>query len=409
MEIFAAYSGTSEADVSKPTVFAIEAGSIFTPVEKLSPGRLLIEGTTIVGMGRPESVRIPAGAEIIDATPFIVTPGFIDPHIHGCGGVDVMECTAESLNAVCRILVRHGTTSFLPTTVSSPPDVLTRAVERLALAIPECHGGAVPLGIHLEGPFLNVAKRGTHKVANLSIVDIGLLERCVRLSRNTIRLLTIAPELEGADLLMTAAERVLGLTIAMGHSNATFSEAKTAVDRGVCYAVHTFNAMRAFSHRDPGIIGEVLADDRVFAEIIADGVHVDASVVRVFARAKGVRRVLLVTDATSATDMPDGRYTLGEDVVKVVNGICRDTDGHLAGSTLTQEVALRNFMEWTEWPLEDALPALTLNPATALKLKDKGILQEGADADVVILDKNFRVMKTFVAGRLVFDRSSSVG
>src|SRR5262249_49837717 len=153
----------------------------------------------------------------------------------------------------------------------------------------------------------------------------------------------------------------------------TFEEARAAAERGVRYAVHTFNAMRAFAHRDPGIVGEVLSDDRIFAEIIADGIHVNEAVVRVFARAKGSSRALLVTDATSATDMPDGSYSLGGGVVEVVNGICRDAEGRLAGSTLTQDIALRNFVNWTDWPLEDALQTLTLNPARALKLEKKGV------------------------------------
>src|SRR5207244_12767003 len=151
-------------------------------------------------------------------------------------------------------------------------------------------------------------------------------------------------------------------------------EARNGVDVGIGSAVHTFNAMRAFAHRDPGIIGAVLTDDRVFAEIIADGIHVDSSVVRLFARAKGRERVLLVTDAISATDMPDGAYILGTDTVNVVNGICRDAEGRLAGSTLTQEIALRNFAAWTSWPLEEAVLGLTLNPSRALKLERKGVL-----------------------------------
>jgi len=162
--------------------------------------------------------------------------------------------------------------------------------------------------------------------------------------------------------------------------------------------------MRAFSHRGSGIVGEVLADDRIFAEIIPDGVHVDPAVVRLFGRAKGKERVLLVSDAISATGMPDGRYILGGDTVEVVNGVCRDGEGRLAGSTLTQEIALRNFAEWTAWSIEDALLGLTLNPARALRLEKKGVLDAGADADVVLMDHSFRVMKTYVKGKLVFDR-----
>jgi N-acetylglucosamine-6-phosphate deacetylase len=403
MEIFAPCWDISEADVSRKAFVAIDAGSLYTPEKKFSPGRLLIEGKTISAVGVPESIRIPSGANQIDASKLLVTPGFIDPHIHGCGGVDVMQATYDSLNAVSRILVRHGTTSFLPTTVSSPPDVLTNTVEQLGAAMTKSFEGAEPLGIHLEGPFISAAKRGTHKAWHVLPPDLDAFEKWVRASGNTVRLLTIAPELNGIEPLEIMA-RHYGVTLAMGHSNATFDEAKAAADRGTCYAVHTFNAMRSLSHRDPGIVAEVLTDDRVFAEIIADGIHVDESVVRIFARAKGKSLVLLATDAISATDMPGGRYALGGETVEVIDGICRDAEGRLAGSTLTQEVALRNFAQWTGWPLEEALAGLTLNPARALKLQGKGVLEPGADADVVIMDDQSRIIKTLVGGRVVFER-----
>jgi N-acetylglucosamine-6-phosphate deacetylase len=403
MEIFATWWHTSEADVSRKGFVAIDAGCLYTPERKFSPGRLLIEGKTISAVGVPESIRIPPNTNQIDASKLLVTPGFLDPHIHGCGGVDVMQATYDSLNAVSRILVRHGTTSFLPTTVSSPPDVLTNTVEQLGAAMAKSFDGAEPLGIHLEGPFISEAKRGTHKASHVLAPDLDLFENWVRASGNTVRLLTIAPELNGTEPLEIMA-RHYDVTVAMGHSNATFDQARAAADRGICYAVHTFNAMRAFSHRDPGIVGEVLADDRVFAEIIADGIHVDEAVVRIFARAKGKPGVLLTTDAISATDMPDGRYSLGGETIEVIDGICRDAEGRLAGSTLTQEIAFRNFARWTEWPFEHALAGLTLNPARALKLHGKGVLEPGADADVVIMDEQFRIIKTLVAGRVVFER-----
>jgi N-acetylglucosamine-6-phosphate deacetylase len=392
--------------VSKRRFIAIDAGTILTPIQTYSPGRVLIDGAAIAEVGPRDSIRLPEAAERIDASHLVVTPGFIDPHIHGCGGADVMDGTHESLNAVSRIIARHGTTSFLPTTISSPPEVLAGAIEQLGSAIQKPFDGAQPLGIHLEGPFIHPAKRGAHKTSHVLAPDVTLFEKWMRASGNSVRLLTIAPELDGIQALLVMAKH-LGVTVAMGHSNATFDEARAAAERGVCYAVHTFNAMREFSHRSPGIAGEVLADDRIFGEIIADGVHVDQAVVRIFARAKGKTRVLLVTDAMSATDMPDGRYVLGTDTVEVVNGVCRDAEGRLAGSTLTQEIALRNFLEWTEWPLQDVLMTLTVNPARALKLERKGVLEPGADADLVVMDQKFRIMKTFVAGRLVFDRTSS--
>ena len=383
----------------------IDAGTLFTAGSRISPARLLIEGGTVAAVGDPGTIRVPAGSERIDASGLLVTPGFIDSHIHGCGGVDLMEGSYETLNAVSRILVRHGTTSFLPTTVSSPVNVLTSALERLGITLAKSFDGATPIGIHLEGPFISGAKRGTHQTSHILAPDLNAFEQWVRASGNSVRLMTVAPELNGIAALLTFASR-FGVTLAMGHSNATFEEARAAVERGVCYAVHTFNAMRAFSHRDPGIVGEVLSDDKVFAEIIADGIHVDEAVVRIFARAKGSARVLLVTDAISATDMPDGSYALGGSTVNVVNGICRDAEGRLAGSTLTQDIALRNFVQWTNWPLEDALQGLTINPARVLKLEKKGVLEPGADADVVIMDGKLRVIKTMVGGRVVFERSN---
>jgi len=388
-----------EAAVSK--VIAIDAGTLLTPSDRFSPGRVIIDGSSIAEAGAAEAIRIPAAADIFDASQFVVAPGFIDPHIHGFGGVDVMDGSWESLNAISHIVVRHGTTAFLPTTVSAPPELLNRAVEKLGGLMTKSFEGARPLGIHLEGPFISVAKRGTHKATNVAPADASLLERWIQSSSQSIRLLTVAPELEGIEAVIRTAI-ASGITVGMGHSNATLEQAHTACAGGVCYAVHTFNAMREFTHRDPGIVGEVLANDGIFAEIIADGIHVNPIVVRLFARAKPKSRVLLVTDAISATDMPDGRYLLGTDTVDVVDGVCRDAEGRLAGSTLSQEVALKNFVEWSGWTVEDALLGVTANPAKALGLEKKGVIAAGADADIAIMDKSFRVVRTFVGGKLVW-------
>jgi N-acetylglucosamine-6-phosphate deacetylase len=362
---------------------------------------VIIDGSSITEAGPADHIRIPAAAETIDASPFIVAPGFIDPHIHGCGGVDVMDGSWETLNAVSQIVVRHGTTAFLPTTVSAPAEMLDRVVERLGGLMTRSFDGARPCGIHLEGPFISTLKRGTHKAGHVMPPDASVLARWIQSSSQSIRLLTVAPELEGIEAVTKLATGA-GIAVGMGHSNATLEQARTACGYGVCYAVHTFNAMRQFTHRDPGIVGEVLANDGIFAEIIADGIHVHPNVVRLFAHAKQKSKVLLVTDAISATDMPDGRYVLGTDTVEVVDGVCRDVEGRLAGSTLTQEIALKNFVQWTGWTLEDALLGITANPAKALGLDKKGVLQPGADADIAIMDRNFRVVKTFVGGKLVW-------
>jgi N-acetylglucosamine-6-phosphate deacetylase len=389
--------------VSEKTVLAIDAGTVYTPGERISPARIVIENGVITDVGRADRVAVPPTAELVDATAHIVTPGFIEPHIHGCGGVDVMEATYDSLNVVSRIVARHGTTSFLATTVSSPTQTLSHVVERLGALVPRRFDGAQLCGIHLEGPFINATNRGTHQAANLCRPNRELLNSWVAASRSTIRLFTMAPELDPAFTIATFAAQH-GIRVAMGHSNASWDEASAAAGHGVCYAVHTFNAMRPFAHREPGITGAVLTDDRIFAEIIADGVHVHPAAVRLLARAKARNRILLVTDAISATDMPDGEYALGPNNVQVSQGVCRDSEGRLAGSTLTQEVALKNYTSWTGVDFQDAISALTENPATALGLHDKGVIRAGADADLTVIDSDFHVVKTLVAGKLVFQR-----
>jgi len=386
-------------------VLVVDAGSILSPAHKFSPGRIIIRNGRIEAAGLVSDVRPPDVAEHIDARSFTVVPGFIDPHIHGCAGADVMDASSTSMNTISRTLASHGTTSFLPTTVSASPEILGNALDRLSTLLHESFDGAKPLGIHLEGPFISTQRRGTHRENNVRLPDQTLLSDWITRAHGTLKLLTMAPELDGATAAARFA-RASSVTVGMGHSNASFDEAAAAVDNGTHYAVHTFNAMRAFGHRDSGIIGTVLSDDRVFAEIIADGIHVSPEVVRIFARSKGRERILLVTDAISATGMPDGIYSLGTDTVQVRGGVCRDDEGRLAGSTLTQDAALRNFIAYSGMRLDDALFGLTLNPARALKLEGRGCIEPGAHADLVMLDDALRVMKTIAEGRLVYERHS---
>jgi N-acetylglucosamine-6-phosphate deacetylase len=384
-------------------LLVLDAGAVLTPFEKFSPGRVIVRNDRIEAAGSASDLKIPPRATRIDLAPLTLVPGFIEPHVHGCGGFDVMDATPDSMNVISKTLARYGTTSFLPTTVSAPLDLLESAVERLSSLIRSDSAGAKPLGIHLEGPFLNVEKRGTHQPSNVRKPDAALLAKWIRLSGNRTKLLTMAPELEGAGPTADLA-RHSGVVVAMGHSDATLSESLAAANAGTHYAVHTFNAMRPMSHRDPGIVGAVLSDDRIFAEIIADGVHVAPEVVRIFAKAKGASRIILATDATSATGMPDGHYALGNSQVKVHGGICRDAEGRLAGSTLTQDRALRNLLQWTGLRLDDAILALTANPAQALALQGRGRVEPGAFADLTLLDKNLEVIRTYVSGKLVFAR-----
>jgi N-acetylglucosamine-6-phosphate deacetylase len=276
-------------------------------------------------------------------------------------------------------------------------------LDRLGVLIRTSFAGARPLGIHLEGPFLSVQRRGTHRESYVQAPDGDLLSKWIQRSGQTVKLLTLAPELPGATMVADLARRE-GIVVAMGHSDATYSESVDAANDGTRYAIHTFNAMRPFSHRDPGIIGAVLDDNRIFAEIIVDGIHVVPEVVRLFARIKGASRMILATDGTSATGMPDGQYALGKGQIVVAGGVCRDTEGRLAGSTLTQDRALRNVIQWTGMRLEDALLGLTANPAAALSLANRGRIEPGAVADLVLLNNDLQVVRTIVCGEIVFDR-----
>ena len=383
--------------------FAIDVAAAYTPSERISPARIVIEGSRIAAIGPPDQVGGAPDMPRIEAGDLIATPGFIDPHIHGSSGADVMEATWDALNTVSGALASHGTTSFLPTTVSASTEVLGESIRRLGGLQEGGFVGANPIGIHLEGPFISPIRRGAHPREHIRDADAALLEEWIDMSDGAVRLLTIAPEVEGIDAVIKVAQ-ARGVTVAMGHSDATMETALEAADLGVCYAVHTFNAMRGLHHRDPGIAGAVLADDRVRAEIIVDGVHVDPALVRVFARSKGPEQVLLVTDGTSATGMPDGGYALGAATVAVAEGVCRDSEGRLAGSTLTQDIALRNYVEWTGADLAAGLEALTTNPAAALGIEDLGRLREGSEADIVLLDRALTVIRTYVGGRTVFDK-----
>jgi len=387
------------------SLLVVDAGAILTPFERFAPGRVVIRGNRVEAAGAESDVRPPDGATRVALPDFTLVPGFIEPHVHGAGGFDVMHATWETMTVICRKLASHGTTSFLPTTVSAPSDVLTPTVERLSALIGTEFEGATPLGIHLEGPFISMQKRGTHRQASLHKPDVALLSKWIRLSKGRIKLLTMAPELDGATAVAQRAQQS-HLIVGMGHSDASFLEATEAADNGVHYAVHTFNAMRQLSHRDSGIVGAVLSDDRIFAEIIADGIHVAPEIVRIFARAKGPGRIILATDAISATGMPDGSYALGKHHVDVVGGVCRDLEGRLAGSTLTQDQALRNLMQWTGMRLDDALLAVTANPAEALQLEGRGRIEAGAFADFTLLDENLQVARTYVSGALVFERAT---
>lgn len=380
----------------------ITAGQLITPGERIESPVVVIEDGRIAALEPRVSMEEPAGARRIDFPGLMLAPGFIDVHIHGGGGYDVMESDSSALQAIQHHMARHGVTSYLPTTVTAPQDDTLRALEHLGKAVAGNHegkNGARPLGIHLEGPFISHTKRGVHSPEYLAQPSPQLLDRFWQASGGTLRMMTIAPEIPGALETIRHA-RELGVQSSLGHSDATFDQTHAAIASGAGHATHTFNAMRRLDHRDPGIAGAVLTADQITADIIADGVHVDPGMVRLFLRAKGRERAVLITDAISATGMGDGRYRLGPFEVDVRGNRC-EYQGKLAGSVLTLDQAVRNVVSFAEWTLQDAIRLATCNPARLLGDAKRGVLAPGCAADLVALAEDGTVRQTIVAGEVV--------
>ncbi len=377
----------------------ITAARLFTPLECIESPVVVIEDGRILAVDSRPNTELPLDAKHFDFPDCILAPGLIDVHVHGGSGHDVMETDPAALAAIESHMARHGVTSYLPTTVTAPEDGILRALENLGKRISrQEHKGPRPLGIHLEGPFLSHAKRGVHPPEYLVQPSPQSFERYWQASAGTLRLVTIAPELPGAIEIIRLAKK-LGVHSSVGHSDATYSEANQGIAAGADHATHTFNAMRPLDHREPGILGAVLSDDRLTADIIADGVHTDPSMVKLFLKAKGAERAILITDAISAAGMPDGRYKLGQFEVEVKAGRC-EYQGKLAGSVLTLDRAIRNVMTFAQWELQQAVRLATLNPAKLLGVADrKGTIAAGHDADLVVLTPGCEVVQTFVGGK----------
>ena len=379
----------------------ITAGHLVTPTEWIESPFLVVDDGCITSLRSRSAAEIPAGAQHLAFPGLVLAPGFIDIHIHGGAGHDVMEPDSSALERIECQLVKHGVTAYLPTTVTAPQDQILQALERLGKAVARRGNKerAVPVGVHLEGPFISHAKRGVHPPENLIPPSPATLDRFWQASAGTIRMMTLAPELPGAVETIRHG-RSLGVHSSLGHSNATYAEAKAGIAAGADHATHTFNAMRPLDHRDPGILGAILEEQALTADIIADGIHVDPSVVRLFLRAKGDDRAILITDAISATGMPDGTYKLGSFEVQVKGNRC-EYEGKLAGSVLTLDRAIRNVMAFAGWKLQQAVKLATLNPARLLGISDqRGVLAPGRQADLVALTMEGEVVHTIIAGKI---------
>jgi N-acetylglucosamine-6-phosphate deacetylase len=371
------------------------------PVLSIEDGR--IASIAVRAPGQPDGAHhFPAAT---------LAPAFFDVHIHGAAGHDVMEATPEALAAIGRFLATRGTGSFLATTVTAPLDTTLKALDGLARlidhpdSVPSSGPTTKPIGIHLEGPFLSHAKCGVQPKEHLLEPDIATFDRLYQAAGGHARLMTLAPELPGA-MELAAHATTRGVRVSVGHSNATAAETHAAIAAGAVSATHTFNAMRALDHREPGILGTVLTTPSLFAELICDGIHTDPAIVDLWWRAKGPERAILVTDAMSAAGMPDGEYRLGGFPVQVANGRAM-ARGVLAGSVLTLDRALANFTQFTGAPLHQALRLLTVNPAAMTGFSAQagvstqiGSLAAGQPANLVAVDAQGKLLASFHGGQL---------
>lgn len=387
-------------------MIAVTANSLYTPLTRLDRPLMLIEDAIIVAVCSQTERAIPSGAKTLDFGDAVLAPGFVDIHIHGSAGYDVMHPDPAGLPTLERFLAGRGVASYLPTTVTSSLDETLSALERLGRAVKaaeheQYHGfdRARPRGIHLEGPFISHERRGVHPPEHLLPPSLKTFDRFWQAAEGRIRVLTIAPELEGAEELIFEANQ-RGVCVSLGHSDADLAATRAGVAAGARHATHVFNAMRPLGHRDPGILGEILTNPRLSGDIIVDGIHIDPTIVKLVADLKGPDNLVLITDAISATGKPDGHYRLGSLEVEVKDGKCL-FEGTLAGSVLTMELAVRNLMRFADCSIEQALRAATVNPARTAGLNLCGKLETGSAADLVVLGPQGELRATILGGRIL--------
>lgn len=377
----------------------IHGATLYTPETVLENAAVLLEGGRIVALDAATALPCPPGADVLDATGLLLVPGFIEMQFNGGFGADFTD-DPTTIWRVAEQLPRYGVTSFLPTIITSPAEKVAFGQQVVTAGGPAGFRGAESLGLHVEGPFLNLKKKGAHNPAYLQPPS---LEAAADWSPETgMRLFSLAPELPGAlEVIRALASR--GVLVSAAHSMATYDEAVAGFEAGIRYGTHLFNAMPALGHRDPGLPGALLADDRITVGMIVDGIHVHPAMVKLVWRMLGPGRLNLVTDAMAALGTPPGVHRLGDFEVTVDETSARLADGTLAGSILSLDQALRNLIAFTGCTLNDALVTVTTTPAKALGLdQERGRGAPGYVADLVLLTPDLRVQTTMVAGEVVY-------
>lgn len=373
---------------------------IATETGVIENGSLLVDKGRITAIRR-EASEIAGETTIIDGEGKLLIPGMIDVHIHGANGYDMMDGTTRSIQEVSQTSAATGCTSFLATSVTSDMETLLRMIDKVKEVAGQ-EEGALIAGIHAEGPYLNVKRKGMQNETHLRHPDLSEMGLILERAGSLLKMVTIAPELPGGMELVSCLHKK-GIVVAIAHSDATYEEAKEAFRLGASHITHCFNGMRPIHHRDPGLIVAAMEEQKVSLQAIVDNVHLHPAIVRLMHRVKGPDGIVLVTDALQAMGLGDGEYVFGGHQVTVRNGIAQLKDGTLASSTVTMNEALRNTVE-LGIPLQDAVMMASTTPADVLGLTNKGRIAEGADADLVLLDDQFEVEWTMIGGKIIFEK-----
>ncbi len=378
-------------------MFAVKNGKIILENEIVEGKALLFEDKI---MGIVDEDRIPENSKIIDAGGGYVSPGFIDLHIHGYLGKDVCDATTDSIRTISKGLLENGVTGFLPTTMTVDLSIVEGAIEACRTLMKEKNfDGSTILGVHAEGPFISASKKGAQDERYILKPDADFVKK----HSDVIKIITLAPE-EDSDSF-SAISKITSetdVTVSMGHTSADYDTAMASARAGVKHATHLFNATTPMTHRSPGVVGAVFSSD-VSCELIVDTYHVHPSLFDTVYKLKG-RKMCAITDCLPAGGLPEGEYTLGGARIIYRDNICRLEDGTIAGSVLRLNKGVWNIYKNSSIPLNECVNCASLNPATVIGIADKkGSLEVGKDADIVILDKEFNVTKTFIGGNLRYE------
>jgi len=392
--------------INKNKRIIIINGTIITPFHLIGDKDIIVKEGKIREIVNKEELNTATltGAEVIEGKDKYIVPGYIDIHVHGGGGSDVMDGDYEAINQIAIAHSHFGTTSFFPTTMTMSKDKIIRSLRSICEAVKKGTAGAEILGIHMEGPYINPEKKGAQKEEDIKKIFIEEFLEFNQASGNLIRLVTIAPEMPGAIELIKYLHKQ-GIVTSVGHSNATYAQVQAGIQAGLSHVTHTFNAMRELHHREPGVVGAALTSPELTVELIADGIHIHPIVLKILTKIKEGEKIVLITDAMRAAGLKEGTYDLGGQEVIVTKGQARLKDGTLAGSVLTMDKAVKNMVNKVGIKLPKAIQMASFNPAKSIGIDDKkGSLEPGKDADIVILNKNLETELTMVAGKVVYRR-----